>query len=127
MKSIQVYVAAPAWVYKDNGESLEHSLSIEFLSDSDFGAVEEAIKWALERHEAIMKDYGGGAFFSSIKVYTKAISEPDDTGYIRTVTTGQLFEWKYDWPGTIEQYVEAAKSRGLSSIRHTRSWLEGGF
>jgi len=126
MKAIQVYVAAPAWVYTDAGEQMETKLEIEFLANSDLEAVEAAIKWARNRHEAIMKDYGGGAFFGSIKVYTKQISELQEDGFI-SVATGMIFEWKYDWPGTIEDWVATARSRDLSSLRHTRSWLEGGF
>lgn len=115
-KHIEVYVASPAWVYKDSGHPLEHHLSIEFLAEDDMGAVQASVKWARERHEAIMKGYGEGSFFSSIKVYRKRIEAPGEDGSIGTRTWGCIFEWKYDWPGTLEDQIGSFLDRSWSGV-----------
>jgi len=107
VKELHVYTAAPAWSYtEESGERREHSLHVDFLEDSHAGAVEAAIVWAKERHEALMGDYGKNSVLSSIKVFEKRICRPDGNGHISTGLIGfSIFEWKNDWPGTLEDWV----------------------
>ena len=103
---VRVYAVSPAWGYKVDGEMLEHRLHQEFLADSPWEAVRAGVAWARNRHENLMGDYGEGSTLSSIKVHEKRICRPDKNGFISTGIVGfAIFEWKNDWPGTLDEYV----------------------
>lgn len=111
---IIVFVASPVYTYREHegmmleGMMLEKSLSLEFLANSHKEAIDKAIAWAKDRYENYIKDSYKESFFSSIKVYTKEIGFIDEDGTGHTKNHMFFFEWKHDWPGTLEQYVAKA-------------------
>lgn len=92
MKSITVFIVHAYWTTMN--------LSIEFLAPTRYRAIKAGLAWVKNR-EKELKDLGT---LTTIKVWTKQISPPSRGGYIRTFTTGCIFEWKYDWPGSLEDY-----------------------
>jgi hypothetical protein len=109
LKEVLVFVASPAYAYREKdgefaGQMLEKQMDQEFIADSYGEAVKHAIAWAHNRFEAIIKDWYNESFFSSIKVYVKSIGRSQENGQLDTHNHGCFFEWKYDWPGTLEEY-----------------------
>lgn len=113
MNRIYVFESAPAYAYRETegksaGQMFETSLRKQFLADSQYEAVVKAVAWAKERYESYMKDAYNKCFFSSIKVYLKSIGRIDENGKTLDGNNGVcLFEWKYDWPGTLDSYIKA--------------------
>jgi len=110
---VDVYVASPAYVFPCGQEYRETHLSIEFVADSPHEAIKQAREWSLNRLEAVMKAMYPGCFLGSLKVYGKRIGRSCADGWIGTYTQGCIFEWKHDWPGTFEQWMESASARLL--------------
>jgi len=112
MNKIYVFESSPAYAYRETGgnfagQMLETSLRKQFLADSRYEAVVKAVAWAKERYKNYMKDAYNQSFFSSIKVYIKSIGRIDENGNALDGSTGVLlFEWKYDWPGTLDSYIK---------------------
>jgi hypothetical protein len=117
---MDVYVASPAYVFPCGQEYRETNLSIEFLADNDVEAVKQARDWAFNRLEAVMKAMYPGCFLGSLKVYTKRIGRACADGYIDTYTIWCVFEWKHDWPSTLEQSMESVFARVPLETGHSR-------
>ncbi len=118
MESIYVYVASPAFAYRETnkksdlcGMMLERSLSFEFITSSYSEAIDKAIAWSKNRFETVIKDYYDESFFSSLKIHIREISAIEEDGSSNGGSRGTCFEWKYDWPGTLEDWVKRAKSK----------------
>jgi hypothetical protein len=129
MEPIIVYVASVSYVYydEDEGGMRERGSDIEFVTnlgskhfpirakaENHAAAVDAACAWAKNRYEAVYKNMLKRCEIGCIKIYQKCIGVPEQSGYIPTHTLGCLFEWKYDWPGTQEQYVQSFKDKTLN-------------
>ncbi len=80
----------------------EHGLQQLYLAPNEVEAVRMAVAWGQERAKALEW------FLGCIKVHHYIIHTPEPSGYIRSgAVPFYLFEWKYDWPGTLEQYVKS--------------------
>ena len=111
MKSIKVYIVSVSFPYQDKEEGMvERSLQQEFLADNDSQAIDVGIAWAYNRYKQVIKDYYDKSIIGCIKVGTKAIGRGEKNGFINTHSEGRFFEWKCDWPGTLEQWANSKKA-----------------
>jgi hypothetical protein len=100
-----VCTARPAYAYRDDdGTMVEHHLDQEFIADTYLAGLDGAIAWARCRYESYMKDAYPESFLSSLKVSTKFIGRISAEGISSTRSQGVFFEWKYDFPGTLDVY-----------------------
>lgn len=91
----------------------EYSKKEIFTAENEVDAVDSAIRWSKRTLEHTVKDWDGhpDSFIGCIKVYPKVVGEIDKDG-VNTNRFGlSFFEWKYDWPGTLENYVEKFKGK----------------
>ena len=112
LKEVVVFSAHVSYPYYDTDERgmRETSLTREFVADTYGEALDVASKWADNRLEALIKDmYGKDAKIGCVKVGVRVIGCARGDGYIEG-GFGQFFEWKYDWPGSLSQHIEAWKS-----------------
>ncbi len=82
----------------------ERSLTIEYLSKDQVSAIKDAVRFARGR-ERNFKSWE----FCAIKVHTFHIGPIGKDGNIEHSNGGTFFEWKYDWPGTFEEYLRSFK------------------
>jgi hypothetical protein len=80
----------------------ERASFIHFTAKNHKAAVESAIRFAKDR-EKVFKDWT----FCCLKVGLFVPGPIDPEGRLQPAAGGGFFEWKYDWPGTIEERVEA--------------------
>ena len=112
MEPLLVYNVSIGYVYLEEGEGMrEHQHDIDFVAESHAEAIDAAVAWSQNRYEAYFKDAYKNCEIGSLKLYQKWIGIPEPSGFIPTHTWGCLFEWKYDWPGTLSQYVSEFKSK----------------
>ena len=116
MGNVFVFSAHSAFAYRETegehkGMMLETSLSFQFTAPSYSDAIDSAIRWANNRFENVIKDSYSEAVLSSLKVRAVQIGPIDENGGGLPSSLGTFFEWKYDWPGTLEQYVASAKKK----------------
>lgn len=86
---------------------------IRFVSKYRGDAVTDVFRWWANRHEAI-PDYFKELY--CVKVSSVTLQKIDKTGYLHPDSGMNFFEWKYDWPGTAEQYLESFK------VKEKRNW-----
>jgi len=118
MDEFTVINVRPAYVYfdKEQDRHLETHLNQLFISDSYADAVDQGVAWARNRFENVIKDFYEQSVLGSIKISEKIIARPDTNGFIDTRSSFCFFEWKYDWPGTLEGYVRSFKRRESSKL-----------
>ena len=86
----------------------ETHLDTRFLAHSYGKAVEDAVAHAHERYENYFKHPSyKDSFLSSIKVYLNIIQPMNDDGSTNGSSAGCFFEWKYDWPCSLDEAVES--------------------
>lgn len=103
----QIYKAIPGYVYKeDDGSMVETKLSCQFIADTNGQAVQEAIAFSKDRFKNIYKNYYKDSFLGSLKVYLEHIA-PLNNGVITASKCMPIFEWKYDWPVSLELCLES--------------------
>jgi hypothetical protein len=111
LEPVVVYVARVSYVYLDEKCMRETSSSIDFLAKNANDAIDALVAWANNRYNAIYKDMYKNCEIGCLKLYQKQICQPETSGFINTHTIGfVLFEWKYDWPGTLKSYIKSFKS-----------------
>ena len=111
-KDIIIFVASPAYCYKEEKNiftdmMLERHLDQLFIADSYGEAVQQSLEYTLNRYEQYFKDAYNECFIGSLKVFTKLIGRQLPDKRFATVSGGCFFEWKYDWPDSLERYVAA--------------------
>lgn len=97
------YVSA-SYLYKDEGQTFERSLSIVYECDEPREAIVAGIKWGLNR--GVANEFGKPV---CIKIHHYQIGRPEPSGYIKTGIADicGLLEWKYDTsPLSIEQLLD---------------------
>jgi hypothetical protein len=102
---VLVYVASAAYIFRVDGEMREQHLDCEFLANSPSLAVRHAAIWARDREKVLAEI--DGRELSSLKVYTKRIGRLAKDKRFGTRTMMCLFEWKCDFPGTLDQTIES--------------------
>lgn len=114
---LTVYQVHVAFIFKDeeSGEMQETSLSAIFQELTPFHAIRAGAAWAQNRLPIMVSDMVNDSISSvkigSVKINTYEIAFPEkDTGYIGSKSTGKFFEWKYDFPGTLDEYVKTTLS-----------------
>ena len=85
------YQVSAGWLYKENGQTREQSLSIVFKERNRPRALGGALKWVQNRGEAL--SWGNPCY---VQVRVHPIGVPEASGYIRTGGAFHFFEWKYD-------------------------------
>lgn len=95
------------------------NLSTLFEADGVADAIRAAVAWARNRADALTDDVYGCAFeIGCIKLHAVQIARPEPRGYIPAWRVPfHLFEWKHDWPGTLDQYVASAIQRTSQTAR----------
>jgi hypothetical protein len=83
---------------------------VTYSSSSDRQAILDAVEFAEGRLKALPELI---CKFTAVKVY-RFCPQPICGGGCHNGIFGQLFEWKYDWPGTLEQWLESS----LPKARH---------
>ncbi len=89
----------------DTKERTERGLYITYKAKSAHQAVEDAVRFARDREKNLDLE------FAALKVgsYQPAPIEPDGS-YIPP-GGGGFFEWKWDWPGTLQERIESLRKR----------------
>lgn len=98
-------------VYPTEKGLREMQLEQHFLAPSNADALRAAVAWAREREKALNLTPGEKHLFSSIRVGSWSILAPEQNGFIKSGYNGYFFEWKIDWPGTLDEYVAMASTR----------------
>lgn len=80
----------------------EEATDIIYEAESLYEACFDAKRWFENRNEAIPDWF---QTLLCIKVHVLKPVRPDDDGYLPP-NSYQAFEWKHDWPGTFEDWVE---------------------
>jgi len=84
----------------------EKALHIEFKAKSRKAAAKDAVRFAKNREKTFE-----GWEFSCLKL---GLFDPEPIaadGSYQQASLCNFFEWKYDWPGTIEERIEVLSER----------------
>jgi hypothetical protein len=95
---MKTYWALVAWIVELGRENAH---TIEFKAESRKKAVEAAARFARNRERTF-----DGWVFCCVKV---GIFDPEPIapdGMLSQSHLPNFFEWKYDWPGTLEERIE---------------------
>ena len=86
----------------------ETALKVEYTAQSHKEAVKAAVRFGHNR----AKEFGWT--FCCVKVGTFNPQPITPEGYYQQAFGGHFFEWKYDWPGTLEDWIEMKLSKEAS-------------
>ena len=112
MNEVTICIATPAYVYEEDtgplkGQRVETHLTFRYLAKDGGEAIRMAVAHARERYQEYYKDSYKNCFLGSIKVGTESIGRIDmKTGTGSSSSMMPIFEWKYDWPETLDECVE---------------------
>ena len=84
------------------GRGTGREMVVTYSSSSDHQAVLDAIRFAKGRVEVLPELV---CKFTAVKVYRFCPQPISDDGGCHNGIFGQLFEWKCDWPGTLEEWM----------------------
>lgn len=106
MKTYWALVAFITEPLDEGDRRLETNLNIEFKAESRKKAVQAAVRFARDRRRTFPEWR-----FCCLKVgpFEPAPITPD--GVLVPPRLANFFEWKYDWPGTIEERIESIPER----------------
>lgn len=80
-----------------------HNLRSLIIADSPAQAIDYAVAHARNREKAL------GWKIGAVSACSHAVLRPDENGYVGLARGFDFFEWKCDYPGTLDQYAEFAK------------------
>lgn len=112
MEDIIIFSATVAYVYEAEGGPLKGQMvethhTFRYVAENAYESLKKAVAHTRERYEAYFKDAYKKCVIGSLKVGTECIGNIDtDTGKSSSQYYGKFFEWKYDWPETLDQAVE---------------------
>jgi len=111
MDKVQVYYVKASYPYydKEQGMMVETSLTQEFIAADKKHAIDVGVAWAKNRFENVFKDFYSKSCLGSVKIGNKSIGYGLQDGTIDTFVCPYFFEWKYDYPGTLEDWIQDAK------------------
>lgn len=92
-----------AFVYRNNeGDLRECSHTSVFEAKDHIDAIQSAVR--LAKHlDSLIEDEKIGA----LKVYELYIGPISEKGDLKTRKGINFFEWKYDWPGTLDDWAHS--------------------
>jgi hypothetical protein len=102
-RSMKTYWALVAFIVEPGRE---RSSVIEFKAESQKKAVEAAARFARNRERAFRE-----WTFCCVKVGVFAPAPIAADGALMQSHLPWFFEWKYDWPGTLEERVASLSNR----------------
>ena len=112
MKDIFIFVATTAYVYEAEGGPLKGQMvethhTFRFVAENAYESLRKAVAHTREGYDAYFKDAYKKCAIGSIKVGTECIGNIDlETGRSSSQYYGKFFEWKMDFPDTLDQRVE---------------------
>ncbi len=106
---MNLYTIQVSFLITIKEEKREERLSTPIYAANKHQAIDAAVFWANDRLQAI-------DFFEKItciKVFNYIIStwQPDIPLMTAAMTLSCIFEWKYDWPSSLEQTISIFKER----------------
>lgn len=81
-----------------------------YVADGPEAAVRDAVRFWNGRREAMPEHFHQ---LYAIKVWFYWVGGIDAKGNSQSMTMGELFEWKYDFPGSLEDWFEYKFRRRL--------------
>jgi len=88
---------------------VETSLHQEFIADTFEEALTTGVAFADNRFDGIMKEMYKALCIGCIKIREKFIGRGQSSGMIDTAGTVPFFEWKCDYPGTRQNWIDKCK------------------
>lgn len=88
---------------------VETSLHQLFIADTFDEALATGVAFAQNRLDEIMKDMYKALGIGCIKIREKFIGRGQPSGMIDTAGTVPFFEWKCDYPGTMQNWIDKCK------------------
>lgn len=107
---MKFYKAIPAFVYFDDqhGRMVEHKVPVTYRADTEKEAIQAAARFAEDRYINFFKDdeLYPQSKIGSLKVYPIRIGYINQGGHIEPQSDFCIFEWKMDFPCTLDQKIE---------------------
>jgi len=106
---VRIIHADARYAYRsEDGEMMEKSLTHQFIADNYYEAVVAAMDWAKDRFKIIIQDFYDykESFISSLTLgecFINRLPVSHSVGHV------SFFQWKYDWPGTFEDWLKNKK------------------
>jgi hypothetical protein len=120
---VAVYHLDVRYIYlsKEPGDKgmREKSMTQYFIADNHYQAVVSAVAWAKGRFEAVIKDSYKNASIGSITVGEYFIGDLQPDSRISSGYAGHFFEWKCDFPITLEDCMNCKKETLEKYLRKT--------
>lgn len=101
---MKTYSAHLSYVYKTDKGLRESDSEHIFLAEDHKAALlamQPLLKWAEKQYA----QFYPGAFVGCIKLHEYFIAPPKADGSCNDTGLVQFFEWKHDWPGTLDDWV----------------------
>lgn len=114
---VAIYHLDVRYVYLSDEGMREKSMTQYFIADNHYQAVVTAKAWAEGRFEAVIKDTYKNASLGSLTVNEYFIGELQPDKRIATGHSIPFFEWKRDFPGTLDEWMACAKEKLERYIR----------
>lgn len=86
----------------------ESSLNMQYVAENLPDAIQAAVRWAYDRKKNFFTP--PKHTLAAVKVWTKVIGPILDTGEALTRHQLPSFEWKYDYPVSLEEAAEEANA-----------------
>lgn len=83
-----------------------------FLADSEAEAIKCGVAWAKNRSQNLKQEIG------AVSVCHYSISKPEPSGYIPLRRGFDIFEWKRDFPASLDEYADHAQAKRV--VQETR-------
>ena len=105
---IHYFQARIGYAYKENEEIFEKPLITNFLAGNYEIAIRGAVLHAYERYENYLKDSYPLCFLANIKVHLMSMQPIQSDGSILPAVIHKVFEWKHDFPNSLNDHIESA-------------------
>ncbi len=108
--NMNLYIIQVHFLITIKGEKREETLSTPIYAANKHQAIDAAVFWAKDRLQVNELQYEK---IVCIKVFNYIIStwKPDIPLMTAAMTLSCIFEWKYDWPSSLEQTIAIFKKR----------------
>jgi hypothetical protein len=93
--------------YVRGGEKIrgEDSMNVLFTAPDQNAAIKDGVR-AAERINFSDLYPDENALLCCVKIYRKYIGPISEDGSSHEITCFPTFEWKYDWPGSLQEHVK---------------------